>query len=230
MQASKEKPRSHVLRPAAGVTLGSRRIAIVDNDRRSLDAMVEMTRDLVPRAEVVWTCTDALEAVDRCLERPDELDLLVLDMSLEGLQGPSACRHIRRANGCLPILAITSFSLNRYRDKARDAGAQALASKNEETPLARAMIDASRGVVAPGFESPSLAHARLAAEPANEHLLTAREEQVLELRSHGMTCREIGDMLRISEATVRKHMQHTCVKLGVGSSTQAVAVWLSPLE
>lgn len=217
---------TRALRPAIATPLDAIRIAIVDNDRRSLEALADLVLDLVPHGDVAWLSTSASEAVARCLERPEALDLLVLDMSLEGLQGPGACRRIRRADGRLPILAVTSFSLNRYRDEVAQAGAQALVSKNEEAPLARMMLETARGMVAEGFDSPAHAHARLLAEPADSHLLSPREADVMDLCAEGLSDRQIAEVLSIAEATVRKHLQHIDAKFGVHTSRQAVSRWL----
>lgn len=53
--------------------------------------------------------------------------------------------------------------------------------------------------------------------------LTDREQQVLELISHGLTNREISDNLVISEATVQNHVHHIYEKLGVSNRVQAAA-------
>ncbi|WP_082938472.1 LuxR C-terminal-related transcriptional regulator [Mitsuaria sp. 7] len=54
--------------------------------------------------------------------------------------------------------------------------------------------------------------------------LTARETQTLQLTSDGLSCREIGRQLEISEATVRKHRSNMFAKLGCRNAAQLVAL------
>lgn len=102
------------------------RIALVDNDPRALESLSYLIEDKVPTAYVVWTATSGNEAIERCQETGNNLILLILDMSMEGLQGPATCRRIRLVDRHLPILGVTSFSIRSYRDKLMEAGAQGL--------------------------------------------------------------------------------------------------------
>lgn len=203
------------------------RIAIVDNDRQSLSALRALVEERLERAAVVWTADNGRDALERY--RDDEPDLMLLDMSMEDIQGPSICRRIRLDSGERPILAITSFSLHRYRSKAFAAGAQGLVSKNDEDELVDAMRGALSGRVRGGFESPLIAHMRVCNEAPLSPRLTLREEEIINLTADdGLIDREIAEELGISEATVRKHLQNIMRKLGARTTRQAVAAWLSP--
>ena len=57
--------------------------------------------------------------------------------------------------------------------------------------------------------------------------LTTREAQVLTWAVTGRTNRELGDVLFISEATVRKHLERAYAKLGVRNRTEAIALMSS---
>jgi two-component system NarL family response regulator len=52
--------------------------------------------------------------------------------------------------------------------------------------------------------------------------LTGREIEVLQLVARGMTSREIGDSLFISENTVKNHIRNILDKLGLHSRNEAV--------
>ncbi len=59
---------------------------------------------------------------------------------------------------------------------------------------------------------------------AGEHLLTAREVQVLRLVARGLTNRSIGVDLGLSERTVDRHVSNILTKLGVSSRAAATAL------
>ena len=56
----------------------------------------------------------------------------------------------------------------------------------------------------------------------NKKILTKREEEVFSLLVQNKTTKEIGNILGISEKTVRNHISNTMQKLGVKGRAQAV--------
>lgn len=184
------------------------RIALVDNDPRALDSLSAVIASKVPTAYVVWTATSGCEAIERCQDANGHVSLLILDMSMEGLQGPATCRRLRLMGQRMPILGATSFSINSYRDKLVEAGAQGLVGKENADQLAQIIMRMCNGEVMEGFEPPALANLRISREAETTPALTVREEQIISLCAEGMLDRDIAERLGISEATIRKHMQN----------------------
>lgn len=202
------------------------RIALVDNDPRALDSLSAVIASKVPTAYVVWTATSGCEAIERCQDANGHVSLLILDMSMEGLQGPATCRRLRLMGQRMPILGATSFSINSYRDKLVEAGAQGLVGKENADQLAQIIMRMCNGEVMEGFEPPALANLRISREAETTPALTVREEQIISLCTEGMLDRDIAERLGISEATIRKHMQSILRKLNCKTSRQAVALWV----
>lgn len=202
------------------------RVALVDNDPRALESLSLLIEAKVPTAYVVRTATSGDEAIERCQRNDDNLNLLVLDMSMEGLQGPAICHRIRLMDRHLPILGITSFSINSYRSRLMEAGAQGLIGKEDSDQLAKAIERLCGGNVMEGFEPPALANVHIRREEETSPRLTVREEQIISLCADGMLDREIAERLDISESTVRKHMQGILKKLNCKTARQAVALWV----
>ncbi|WP_173552294.1 response regulator transcription factor [Bifidobacterium merycicum] len=203
-----------------------KRIALVDNDELALRVLDSLVSDHLPGLYVAWQSTSGLEAVSECSGQNGHYDLLMLDMSMEDMQGASVCRRIRCKNRYLQILGMTSFFLNRYRNAMIEAGAQGLIGKEDLNRMAGAMAHALNGVVMEGFETPQGAYYRIrnSAEGAR---LTPTEETVIELASNvGLRDDEIAERLHVAPATVRKHMQNLTRKLGCRTSRQAVSLWL----
>ena len=121
---------------------------------------------------------------------------------------------------------ITSFSINSYRSRLMEAGAQGLIGKEDSDQLAKAIERLCGGNVMEGFEPPALANVRIRREEETSPRLTVREEQIISLCADGMLDREIAERLDISENTVRKHMQGILKKLNCKTARQAVALWV----
>jgi DNA-binding NarL/FixJ family response regulator len=78
-------------------------------------------------------------------------------------------------------------------------------------PLAEAIAEA---LAAPKETPPT---------PADDYGLTPRETEVLRLLPQGLTNRELGQRLFITERTAAKHVENILPKLGVGSRVEAAA-------
>ena len=202
------------------------RVALVDNDPRALESLSLLIEAKVPTAYVVWTATSGDEAIERCQRNDDNLNLLVLDMSMEGLQGPAICHRIRLMDRHLPILGITSFSINSYRSRLMEAGAQGLIRQGGFRSAGEGHRAALWGQRYGGIRTSALANVRIRREEETSPRLTVREEQIISLCADGMLDREIAERLDISESTVRKHMQGILKKLNCKTARQAVALWV----
>ena len=77
------------------------------------------------------------------------------------------------------------FSINSYRDKLVEAGAQGLVGKENADQLAQIIMRMCNGEVMEGFEPPALANLRISREAETTPALTVREEQIISLCGGG---------------------------------------------
>jgi DNA-binding NarL/FixJ family response regulator len=68
--------------------------------------------------------------------------------------------------------------------------------------------------------------AQLTAAPAGESPLSPRELEVARLVGRGLTNKQIGQTLYVSERTAENHVQHILTKLGLRNRSQ-IAAWAS---
>ena len=89
---------------------------------------------------------------------------------------------------------------------------------------AAAVARQARQLGAGGLEERSTALGRsLQAKPGRQGALTAREREVLACMGHGLTNRQIGTRLGVSQHTIHRHVANIFTKLGLSSRTAAVA-------
>lgn len=199
------------------------RIGIIDNDVRALRSMEKSCNKYLANVKLIRTFVSGIEA----LQHRESVDLWLVDMSMEGMSGREFCWKLRADGSLIPVLGVTSFSLERYHDVAVCAGMQGIEDKSDDASIMCAIEKLISGQVFKGFESPSMARRRIRQEAKEKIDLSPREKETLILMSHGMLDIEVADYMGISEATVRKHMQHVLEKLGLKTSRQAVVYWLS---
>lgn len=87
---------------------------------------------------------------------------------------------------------------------------------------ARAITE-SLGMTALGGRAAALDKILHGEEPENEHELTTREREVLRLLSQGLSNRQIGGELNVSQHTVANHVRAILAKIGAANRTQAAA-------
>ena len=197
------------------------RVLLVD-DHAVVRAGLEQVLTHADGMETVGSVADGTEAVAAVSAL--EPDVVLMDLSMPGLDGVEATRRIVAARPETNIVVLTSFSDCERILEALDAGAVGYLLKDAEPDeLLRGIRAAATG----GSPlSPRAARAVLTARaerrPADE--LSPREREVLTLLASGLPNKHIAHRLGISEKTVKAHLTRVFRGLGVFDRTQA-ALW-----
>lgn len=162
------------------------------------------------------------EAVELALAlRPH---MVLLDVSMPGMGGIAAAGRIVAGLPEVRIMMLTVSENPESLLAALKAGAHGYVLKGVSAGELRAIV---RNVAAgEAYVTPTLA-AELLTEfsrppvPDSFSTLTARETDVLELLSQGLTNRQIGEQLHLAEKTVKHHMTVILQKLHVRTRTEA---------
>lgn len=197
-------------------------VLLVD-DHAVVRAGLRALLDSQPDIEVIAEAGTGEEAVDAVTtHRPR---LVTMDLALgSGIDGVAAIRRIRQVDRDLPVLVFTTYDTDADVVRAIDAGAIGYLLK-DSTP--QEIFAAVRGAAAgQSVLSPPVASRLLQQLQRPEEALTPREAELLTLLAKGMTNRELGKALFISEATVKTHLAHIYSKLGVDTRAAAVSVAL----
>lgn len=149
-------------------------------------------------------------------------EVLVLDLTMPGLDGFEVLRRAKRAFPELKVLVLTMHANPEYVQRAITDGADGYLLKDSAVQDLVAAIDAVRSGRA--YYSPQI-QARLAeilrsgkeTEPRPLDVLTEREREVLKLVAEGLATKEIADRLGISGRTVETHRANLMRKLDLHS-------------
>lgn len=168
---------------------------------------------------------DAEEATD-LLEGDDNCDLLVLDLMLPGTSGVAFLGVVRKRYPHIPVAVLSAMDDTDTVMKVLRSGAAGFVSKASPTAL---LLEALRAVLAGEVWVPpeygDLAQKRKRPRTlAERHGLTKTQTAVLELLAEGKTNREIGELLEISEGTVKIHVSAILKAFGVANRSQALLV------
>ncbi|WAC21181.1 response regulator transcription factor [Luteolibacter sp. SL250] len=172
---------------------------------------------LEPGFEVVATAEDGEEAVRKYDEhRPD---VALIDLRMPGMGGIEAARRIISRHPGARILIISTFESEEDIHRALQAGVGGYLLKGSKRPelvaAIRAVFEGKRWLSAPV--------ARLAAERAKQPELTARQVEVLDLVSKGLSTKEMAVILGLTSEGTKHHLQQIYQKLGVSTRAEATS-------
>jgi NarL family two-component system response regulator LiaR len=188
------------------------------------------TRQLLEREQdfdIVGEAGDGEEAVR--LASQLKPDVVIMDVALPKLSGIEATKQIKAILPATIVLVLTGYDYDEYIFSMLDAGAAGYLLKNvsgDELISAVRAVYAGEPMIHPTVLRKLMARFKTpAARPAPtrpSQLLSEREMEVLKIAAKGMSNKDIGDKLFISERTVQAHMRSIFNKLGVGSRSEAI--------
>jgi DNA-binding NarL/FixJ family response regulator len=193
------------------------RILTVDDHpllRQGIAAIIENEPDMV----LVSQAASGTEAIQ--LHRDHRPDITLMDLRLPDVSGIDAMIAIRTEVPEARIIMLTTFEGDVEIQRALEAGARGYLLKN--MPPSE-LVQAIRHVHAGRKRVPPTVASQLA-EHMSDETLTAREVEVLRQIAGGNRNRDIGELLFISEETVKVHVKHIMDKLGAKDRTQAIAI------
>ena len=147
-------------------------------------------------------------------------DVTLMDVHLPDRSGIEALAAIRTTHPAARVLMLSTFQGDASIARALAAGARGYMLK---TMLPSEMLDAIRAAHAGNKCIPAAVATQLA-NYLSEQPLTTRESEILKHVSTGNSNREIGQLLFISEQTVKAHLRHIMDKLGASDRAHCVAI------
>lgn len=206
------------------------RILVVDDHplvRRALRDILEKEPDL----RVIGEVSNGQEAVTATEEqRPD---IVIMDISMPVMNGVEATKRIKASNPLIAVLILTVHTDVETIFSILQAGASGYLVKSifgpEVIHTVRAVMDGDM-VLSPEVSQEvlkyALQHVVRPIKQVDQEKLSVKGMEVLTLAARGLSNKEIGANLGISEATVKSYFVDVFQKLNVRSRTEAIFVSL----
>ena len=195
------------------------RIMVIDDQAVVRQGFVALI-NTVPDMEVIAEGINGQQAIDLYTQHTPDVTLIDLRRPVVG--GVEAITAIRQDFPDARLIVLTTYDGDEDIYRSLQAGAKGYLLKDV---FFEELEKAIRGVHAGARHIPAAIAMRLAERMASSDL-TGREMEVLELIVQGQSNKEIGASLKISEATVKSHINNILSKLGVTDRTQAVTTAL----
>jgi len=204
---------------------GTVKLLVADDHDLIRDMFVQVAQELAPDIEIyhAGTLPEALEVA----RKNAELNLVLLDLRMPGMNGLSGLRIMREVRPDVPVVIISGDSDPETARMALQAGAAGFIPK---TMRSAAMLNAVRLVLSGGRYIPEQVIQDAETSPRDIlpgfEALTSRELDVLRELIRGQSNKEIGRELQLSEVTVGLRLRSVYRKIGVKSRAQAIRLAL----
>ena len=205
------------------------RVLLADDQRVVREGLATLL-SLLEGIDVVGAAGDGDEVVE--LARRVCPDVVLMDLRMPRCDGVEATLRLRALDPDVRVLVLTTYADDRSVIDALRAGARGYLTKDASAEEIRSALDqVMRGQAAidPAVQHhliDAIARSPAPSEPPTgprlPDSLTPREGEVLRLIGEGLSNREIADRLRVSEATIKSHVNHLFAKTGVRDRAQAV--------
>jgi DNA-binding NarL/FixJ family response regulator len=191
------------------------RILLVDDHevvRKGLRSILE-TR---PGWEVCGEAANGRDAIEQAkLLQPD---LVVMDISMPGLNGLGATRHILKEVPTTEVLILTMHESEQIVWEVLDAGARGFVLKSDAgrhlIAAAEALLEHKLSLTSKTTEILLRSYLSHPPQPESDKL-TVRELETLELLAEGNTTKQIAEALHISSKTAETHRARLMKKLNL---------------
>lgn len=202
--------------------MASTRILIVDDHPLFRKALNQALAASLHAAEIIEA--GSLDEVTTKLAADSAIDLILLDLSMPGVQGLSGLLFLRAQYPEIPVVVVSASEDPATIRGAIGFGASGYVPKSQPADRIRTavkrVLDGEIWVppdvdLAAGGKETSELVARLST-------LTPQQVRVLMMLGEGLLNKQIAYRLNVSEATIKAHVSAILQKLGVDSRTQAV--------
>jgi two-component system nitrate/nitrite response regulator NarL len=203
------------------------RVLLVDDHnlfRAGLVQILEKAKDF----QVVGEAGDGEDGLKKAKDlKPD---LVLMDIQMPGIDGIEATRRIHETLPATKVVILTVFGEEKKLVEAIKNGAHGYVLKNiQPNALFATLRGIFRGEVAISRVMATQIIGQLVEEvrtgplrPAEEEL-SSRELEVLQFLTKGLTNKEIAQLLKITESTVKNHLRNILAKLHLANRVQAAA-------
>jgi DNA-binding NarL/FixJ family response regulator len=204
-------------------------VLVVEDHALVREGLLQTLRKLAPQVEL-HEAQDAEQAL-QVLECAEEFDLALLDLMLPGMNGLSLLAIMRKRFPAVPVVVVSALDDVETVGRAMRQGASGFVPKSGSSEL---MLNALRRVLEGEVFLPDALREKLSVRRgegggksrtlADRFGLSAAQLRVLELLMQGKSNREIGELLGLTEGTVKVHVTKIFKLLKVSSRAQALVV------
>ena len=155
----------------------------------------------------------------------EKYDIVLLDISMPGMNGLEVLKEIQKKNKLLPVMIISIYPEDQYALRCLKAGASGYLTKDtasDELTLAVERILSGKKYVSPSLADKLARHLNEGTPKLPHELLSDREDQVMRYIASGKTATEIASELSLSVKTINTYRNRILKKMQIKNSAELI--------
>jgi len=177
----------------------------------------------IPDMTIADEAVDGHEVLNKALK--NDYDVVVLDITMPGINGLDVLKQIKAQKPKLPILVLSMHPEDQYAVRVIKAGAAGYLTKesfSEELVKAIRTASAGRKYITPSLGEKLAYSLGTGAERLPHEILSNREYQVMCMIASGKMAAEIAENLYLSVNTIRTHRSRILEKMKMKSTNEII--------
>jgi DNA-binding NarL/FixJ family response regulator len=189
------------------------RVLIVDDHQLFIDGLKHIVELLDEDTEVLEA--NSADQAAQYLDNETQLDLVLLDLHMPGLDGKSVIRHQREQESFLPIVIISGDDNPNTIQSVIDEGAIGFIPKHYS---GKQLLKALQVVLNGDIFIPDMSNNPIG------HGITRRQLAVLNLMADGYSNKQISSLLNLTENTIKSHVSALFREFDASNRTECVKI------
>lgn len=204
------------------------RLGVVDNDPMALHMLERNLGAFDAPIILLWTASDATDALDRCANAADRPDLVLTDIQMPGMDGHELARRLHATFPRITVVGITAFAadLTTSEDGSAATPASAAAARSPFAAVLDKIMPTQDLLAELARLSGNAAMLAWFAGAGAAKPLSEQELEVMRRYADGMTNEAIAHRMHVGVTTVKTYARRAFEKLNAHSRTEAVIACL----
>jgi DNA-binding NarL/FixJ family response regulator len=198
------------------------RVLITDDHPIVRQGLKQILRETF-EAIVVDEAGNGPEALDKI--DTEKYDIVLLDISMPGMNGLEVLKEIQKKDKSLPVLIISIYPEDQYALRCLKAGASGYLTKDtaaDELTMAVERILSGKKYISPSLADKLASHLNEGVPKLPHELLSDREDQVMRYIAAGKTAAEIASELSLSVKTINTYRNRIFKKMQIKNSAELI--------
>ena len=190
------------------------RLLIADDHPLLVDGLVSVLEE-IEDVLVLEPVSNGRQLIDRL--RKLVVDVILLDLNMPHLDGIASLKIIKTEFLRVKVIVFTSYDQPKLIKEIKALGAEGyLLKTSNSTTLKKAIVAVAAGQL---WFPETAAESSDADVPTDDFVkkyqITKREVEIIRMIAEGLTTKQIGDRLFVSEFTINSHRRNICRKLNI---------------
>lgn len=190
------------------------RLIIADDHPLLINGLIAVLEE-IPDVQILEPASNGRQLIDRLAKTP--ADIALVDLNMPQLDGIATLKVLSKAFPALKVIVFTNYHQPKLIDEIKELGAKGYLLKTSDSfAVKEAIAKVALGKTYFPEDNPVVSVViPFEDDFTKKYQITKREVEILKMIAYGLTTKQIGERLFVSEFTINAHRRNICRKLNI---------------